>query len=64
MPPEPWSTLRLGFCCGSMVMNPPSIHEDVDSIPGLAQKVKDNGIAVSCGVGQIQLSSGVAVAVA
>lgn len=29
-------------------MNPTSIHEDVDSIPGLAQLVKVSGIAMSC----------------
>ena len=31
-----WSSHR-----GSSVMNPTSIHEDVDLIPGLAQWVKD-----------------------
>ena len=27
------------------------IHENADSIPGLAQRVKDSSVAMSCGVG-------------
>ena len=32
---------RQSSCCGFMVMNPTSIHEDVGSIPGPPQWVKD-----------------------
>ena len=35
------NTLPGSSCCGSVVMNPNSIHEDLDSIPGHTQWVKD-----------------------
>ena len=40
-----------GSCCGTSERNPPSINEDAGSILGLAQRVGECGIAVSCGAG-------------
>ena len=36
---------------GTAEMNPTRNHEVVGSIPGLAQWIKDHGVAVSCDVG-------------
>ena len=41
------NTTNWNSCCGSAVMDPTSIHEDWDSIPGLAQCVKD--LVLLCG---------------
>ena len=50
------------FCRGAAETNPKRNHEVAGSIPGLAQWVKESGDAVSCGVGQRRLRSGIAMA--
>ena len=49
-------------CRGSVVRNLTSIHEDLGLTPGLVQRVKISGVAVSCGVGwQLQLRLGTSI---
>ena len=36
-----WKQMGGSSCCGSVVMNPASIHEDLGSIPSITQWVKD-----------------------
>ena len=50
-------------CCGSVEMNLISIHEDVDSIPGLTQRVKNRGCQELRCSSQTWLGSGIAMAV-
>ena len=33
--------MRGSYCCGSVLTNPTSNHEDLGLIPGLTQRVKD-----------------------
>ena len=39
-------------CCGSVITNPTSIHEDEGSIPGLSYWVEESGVAMNCSVGR------------
>ena len=47
---QDWGVGRSS-CRGSPITNPTTSHEEVGSIPDLAQWLKGRGIAVSCGVG-------------
>ena len=50
--------------CGSVVMNPTSIHEDPGSIPGIVQGVKEEHCHELCCGSKTWLRSGIAVGVA
>ena len=39
------NSLTGSSCCGSVVTNPTTMHEDVGLIPGLAQRIKDLPLA-------------------
>ena len=67
-----FKTFMRSSHCVLAEMTPNSIHEDAGSTPGLTQWVNDpvlgfpswcSGAAVSCGIGQDRLGSGVVVAV-
>ena len=47
-----WKTFYLGIpVVAQCVTNPTGIQEDVGSIPGLPQQVKDLALPCSCGIG-------------
>ena len=48
----PGNLPRCGnYHCGAAETNPTSIHEDAGLIPGLAQRMGESSVALSCSVG-------------